>query len=332
MILRHSELNTHACSFVAPCGNAFEPCLSQLRRDWRGALMMGLSPPGWLLPAPWHTNTLSVTGGTAMGKAALPEAKKIVFFSQTLSHRHFCFCVDTHEKNHLQWQYPGFVNPAGNSRWVFVSPKRAWSSAIILTPKNQLVLAVGWIIQPAGHNTDPMKESPLDSSFILWEGSINHCLPLANVSAWGAHHFRSEDVCSQPQEIATAPDTCHSKCGDKLKPLNLASSQFAPCSQWIWSWKITPRYSLQQEINFQNLIYAVFGRFGCCEQATIPTPGSPKLFLVWTPCLWFYRPHNSLAQKAGIFLQSSLSATVILNNKYPSCLIYMDLNKWEILS
>lgn len=100
MILRHSELNTHACSFVAPCGNAFEPYLSQLRRDWRGAVMMGLSPPGWLLPAPWHTNTLSVTGGTAMGKAALPEAKKIVFFSQTLSHRHFCFCVPvlTHMK------------------------------------------------------------------------------------------------------------------------------------------------------------------------------------------------------------------------------------------
>lgn len=85
MILRHSELNTRACSFVAPCGNAFEPCLSQLRRGWREAVMMGLSPPGWLLPAPWHTNTLSVTGGTAMGKAALPEAKKKL----SLSHRHF---------------------------------------------------------------------------------------------------------------------------------------------------------------------------------------------------------------------------------------------------
>lgn len=100
MILRHSELNTRACSVVAPRGNAFEPCLSQLRRGWRGAVTVGLNPPGWLLPAPWHTNTLSVTGGTATGKAALPEAKKIVSFSQTLSHKHFCSCVPvlTHMK------------------------------------------------------------------------------------------------------------------------------------------------------------------------------------------------------------------------------------------
>lgn len=148
---------------LPPPGYAFILRLIQLQRGGRGGpAVENTSHQGWCCQ---QTPTLRLMA-KAKADVALPEVKKPVPGADTVSQISVSvwWCWYTW-KNHLQWQYPGFIYPASKSRWLFASAKGVWSSTAFLFPKIHLVFAMGWIIQPPDHTTDPVKAHSSHSSF-----------------------------------------------------------------------------------------------------------------------------------------------------------------------